>query len=257
MTEPLVVVTRPLAQAHELAARVTALGRQAVLFPLLDIQPLPDTTILHKALAELERYALVAFVSPNAIDAALAVRPDWPFDVPLAVVGEGSRAALARHGLTAERCTIYSPRNLERTDSETLLEELDLAALRGREVLIVRGETGRELLGDTLRAAGVRVTPVAAYRRTAPEWTAERRQELRCLLDSQNDWIVTSSEALRFLEQMVARLDDAQGVAKMQQQRLIVPHIRIADTARSLGFSHVHQSRSGDDGLIAALQSLS
>lgn len=257
MTESLVVVTRPQAQALDLARRVESSGRQVVVFPLLDILPLPDTAPLRQSLQNLERYALIAFVSPNAIDAAMAVRPDWPQTIPLAVVGEGSRAALAAHGLTAAHCTIYSPRNPDRTDSQTLLEELDLPALRGKQVLIVRGETGRELLGDALRAAGVHVSAVAAYRRMAPAFTAERRSELNRLLQGQNDWIVTSSEALRFLTQMVAQLDDEGSVAKMQQQRLIVPHVRIAETARSLGFPLVTLSRSGDDGLLAALQSLS
>jgi uroporphyrinogen-III synthase len=50
-------------------------------------------------------------------------------------------------------------------------------------------------------------------------------------------------------------LNEAEGVAKMQQQRIIVPHMRIAETARMLGFVNIVQSRSGDDGLIAALQS--
>jgi len=255
-TKPFVVITRPQAQAQELAQRVAAIGRSVTLFPLLDIFPLSDPAPLQKALREIERYALVAFVSPNAIDAAMAARSDWPLSVPLAVVGEGSRAALARHGLTDDRCTIYSPRNRDRTDSETLLEELDLDALRDKDVLIVRGETGRELLGDALREAGARVTTIAAYRREAPDLTPARIAELQHLLDGQNDWVVTSSEALRFLTQMVAQLEDEGGVAKMQQQRLIVPHVRIAEVAYSLGFSKVIQSRSGDDGLLAALQSL-
>ncbi len=194
------------------------------------------------------------FVSPNAIDAAFAARPNWPHHVPLAVIGEGSRASLARYGMTPENSTIISPVNPEHTDSQTLLEQLDLSALRGRDVLIVRGETGRELLGDALRAADVRVTTVAAYRRAAPEFTAARRSELKRLLCCQNDWIVTSSEALRFLVQMVAQLDEAEDVAKMQQQRIIVSHARIAETAQSLGFRNVTLTRSGDDGLLAALQ---
>lgn len=257
MTRPLVVITRPLAQAQELAQRTQLLGRSVALFPLLDILPLPDPAPLRAALRELERYALLAFVSPNAIDAALSVQPDWPVSVPLAVVGEGSRAALARHGLTADRYTIHSPRNRDRTDSETLLEELDLPSLAGKDVLIIRGETGRELLGDALRNANVRVTTVAAYRRQAPALTPAKRAELQHLLHGQNDWVVTSSEALRFWMQMVEQLDDAEGVAKMQQQRLIVPHVRIVEIAHSFGFSKIIQSRSGDDGLLAALQSLS
>lgn len=252
-----VVITRPAAQAEALAQRVVALGREVVLFPLLDILPLPDQAPLQQALAELERYALIAFVSPNAIDAAFAARPDWPHHLRLAVVGAGSLAALARHGITSENSTIFSPANHARTDSQTLLEVLDLPALQGREVLIVRGETGRELLGDALRAAGAQVRTVAAYRRAAPVFTAERRDELNGLLRCQSDWIVTSSEALRFLMQVVAQLEEADAVAKMQQQRIVVSHIRIAETAQSLGFQRIVCAASGDDGLLAALQSLS
>ncbi|HEY6774131.1 MAG TPA: uroporphyrinogen-III synthase [Oxalicibacterium sp.] len=257
---PSVVVTRPAAQADALAQRIAAIGRTPVLFPLLDILPLPDTVPLRAALADLDRYALIAFVSPNAIDAAFAARPDWPHGLQLAVVGDGSRAALERHGITPGNSTVFIPHDRERTDSQTLLEALDLPALRGKDILIVRGETGRELLGDALRAAGARVTPVAAYRRVMPAFTEQRRRELKRLLDGQNDWIVTSSEALRFLAQMVAQLDEknkGKAVAKMQQQRVIASHVRIAETAESLGFRDVVRSASGDDGLLAALQSLS
>lgn len=252
-----VVITRPLAQAGALAQRVTAIGRKAVVFPLLEILPLDDQEALRAALRELDRYALIAFVSPNAIDAAFAARPDWPWHIPLAVVGEGSRMALLRHGASTGNATIISPTDLDRTDSQTLLAELDLPALRGKQVLIIRGETGRELLGDTLRAAGIGVTPLAAYRRVSPEWNSARRSELKRLLSCQNDWIVTSSEGLRFLTEMVAQLDEAGSVAKMQQQRIIVSHVRIAETAQLLGFSNITLTRSGDDGLLAALQSCS
>jgi uroporphyrinogen-III synthase len=256
MPDP-VVITRPPAQADALMQRVQALGREAVLFPLLDIQPLPDRSALQETLRDLEQYALIAFVSPNAIDAAFAARPDWPHAIPLAVVGEGSRLRLAAHGVNADNATIFSPSDTARSDSETLLGELDLPALRGKRVLIVRGESGRELLRAALLAAGVEVATVAAYRRLAPVFDAARRAELKRLLHCHSDWIVTSSEALRILMGMVAQLDEAGSVAKMQQQRIIVPHVRIAETARLLGFGHITQTRSGDDGLIAALQSSS
>src|SRR3712207_5604492 len=95
-----VVITRPRGQAEALAQRVAALGRQAVLFPLLDILPLEDDAPLKAALAQLPDYAMAAFVSPNAIDAVFAAAPKWPRGLAFAVVGEGSRAALARHGIT-------------------------------------------------------------------------------------------------------------------------------------------------------------
>ena len=78
-----VVITRPLAQADALAQRVTELGRKAVIFPLLEILPLDDQETLRQALRELDQYALIAFVSPNAIDAAFQARPDWPWHIPV------------------------------------------------------------------------------------------------------------------------------------------------------------------------------
>lgn len=250
----LVIVTRPLAQATAFAERVAAIGRQALIFPLLDILPLADDTTLLGALADLNHYALVAFVSPNAIDAVMTRIASWPKSVPIAIMGEGSRAALAAHGIDDSSAKIISPRNTERTDSETLLDELDLPALRGRKVLIVRGETGRELLAERLTGAGCQIEQIAAYRRVAPVLTPDKRQTLQSLLDGEHDWIITSSEGLRILMDMVAQLQDATYVVKMQQQRIIAPHMRIAETARNAGFIHVDQTGSGDERLLAALQ---
>jgi uroporphyrinogen-III synthase len=255
---PTVVITRPLAQAEPLAKRLAAAGRRADVFPLLEISPIADPTHLRVVLQDLNRFAMVAFVSPNAVDAAFRYLPAWPPGVAIAVVGEGSRHALARHGVTVANATIFSPVDPVRTDSQTLLQVLDLEALRGKEVLIVRGETGRELLADALRDAGVQVTPVAAYRRAAPILDEARRMHLLQLLDSPNVWIVTSSEALRNLVEMVNSLSDGAALAKMQlqRQRLVVPHIRIGETAEMLGLHNVTLTGSGDEQLLAALQSI-
>jgi uroporphyrinogen-III synthase len=250
-----VVVTRPRAQAEPLARRIAAAGREVVVFPLLEIAPLDDTSALQAALAELDQFALAAFVSPNAIDAVFALRPAWPAQLPIAVLGEGSRAALARHGIAGDAYRVYVPVDPARSDSEHLLQALDLAALAGRKVLVVRGETGREVLPDALRAAGVDVETVAAYRRAVPDLTPDFAASLRALLAGPNDWIITSSEALRGLAGLVEQLDGGASVANLQRQRLIVPHARIAETASALGFTAVTLTGSGDERLLAALQS--
>ncbi|MDB5746900.1 MAG: uroporphyrinogen synthase [Massilia sp.] len=269
-----VVITRPRAQAEGLARAVAAIGRTPVVLPLLEIAPLADTSALQAALAGLEGYALVAFVSPNAIDAAFAHLPAWPQDWPkgwpkavsLAVLGEGSRAALARHGLVDGNATILGPLDPARSDSEHLLAALDLAALAGKRVLIVRGESGRELMADGFRAAGAEVVVVPAYRRSVPPLTAQLAAQLRSLLGTPNDWIITSSEALRglfaLLEELDAGLDsrvdprvDPCCVSQMRAQHVIVPHARIAATAAELGIARVTLTGSGDDRLLAALQS--
>ncbi|MCE3607025.1 uroporphyrinogen-III synthase [Massilia sp. P8910] len=250
-----VIITRPLAQAGALAEQVRALGREAVLLPLLEIAALDDQGPLKAALAGMHDCAMVAFVSPNAIDAAFAHIRVWPAWVSLAVLGEGSRAALERHGINDHTATIVSPRDPARSDSENLLETLDLAALAGQKVLIVRGESGRELMADGLRAAGVLVTTVAAYRRKVPALTPALAQQLCALMEGDNDWIITSSEALRGLVALVQEMGDPALVEKMQQQHLIVPHARIAETASSLGLGRLTLCGSGDERLLAALQS--
>lgn len=249
-----VVITRPLAQAESLARAVASIGRRPEVLPLLEIAPLADPSGLQAVLSGLDQYALAAFVSPNAIDAAFAHLEHWPPHVALAVLGEGSRAALARHGLDAGNATILGPSDPTRSDSENLLASLDLAALAGKQVLIVRGESGRELMADGFRAAGAEVTVVPAYRRSVPALTPELADRLRVLLDGQNDWIITSSEALRGLFDLLRQLGDPL-VEQMQQQHVIVPHARIAATAQALGLARVTLTGSGDERLLAAIQS--
>lgn len=250
-----VVITRPQAQAQALAQRLDQAGRRAVILPLLEIHPLPDQTQLRAALARLDTFALVAFVSPNAVDAAFAHIEHWPPAVALAVLGEGSRAALARHGISGDRYTIHSPPDPAFSDSEHLLAALDLQALAGREVLIVRGESGRELMADTLRQAGARVTAVPAYRRCVPALTPQLSAQLQQLLGAPHTWVVTSSEALRGLAQLAKTLHPDDFVARLQQQHFVVPHYRIEQSARALGLQQVTLTGSGDEAVFAALQS--
>jgi uroporphyrinogen-III synthase len=122
-------------------------------------------------------------------------------------------------------------------------------------VLIVRGESGRELMADRFRAAGAEVTLLPAYRRGVPALTAALAVQLAELLAGNNDWLITSSEALRGLARLAEQLDGPASVAKLQQQHLIVPHARIAETAAALGCHRVTLTGSGDERLLAALQS--
>lgn len=252
-----VILTRPIAQAEPLASRIRALGRDVELLPLLEIAPLPDQAPLRSALAALAQYQLAAFVSPNAIEAAFAHIPAWPAGLRAAVVGEGSRQALIAKGVPAG--WIASPADPAHSDTEHLLQALDLAALRGAKVLIVRGESGRELMADAFRAAGADVTVLPAYRRAVPQLTPALAARLAALAGDAGapgaDWIITSSEALRGLAGWLRQLNKLTIVATMQHHQLLVPHPRIAETARELGFQNVTLTGSGDERVLAALQS--
>ena len=252
-------MTRPVAQAAPLAQRLTELGYAVELFALQDIAALPEHSELHvtlqSVLANLGRYALAAFVSPNAIHAVFKNGLTWPPAVAIAVMGEGSRHALAEYGVDDSNATIISPSDPFRSDTETLLQNLDCDAFRGKQAVIFRSESGRELLADALLARGVGVDKVIAYQRLVPTLTAQTVHRLSELLGCSGIWIVSSSEALRTLEQMVRQALGAEAVVKMHQVNLWVSHQRIAQNAENSGFKQVQLIGSGDENLLLALQS--
>lgn len=258
MQAPAVIITRPPHQAQHLQALLEKAGRSTIVFPLFEIEPISENAALDQALRDLASFALVVFVSPNAVDAwfqRLASAWQWPAEVAIAVVGAASRQALLNYGIDDQHVRIFSPSNTERTDSETLLTELDLPALKSKKVLLVRADSGRDFLADALRDAQIEVQAITAYRRVTPTFDASKRQDLQTYLNAGCDWVITSSAVLKTLLNWCAQLDQPDAVAKMQQQHLFVPHFRIAEVASELGFKHIRLTASGDEKLLLALQS--
>ncbi|PKO84348.1 MAG: uroporphyrinogen III synthase [Betaproteobacteria bacterium HGW-Betaproteobacteria-11] len=240
-----IVVTRPRGQAAHLATRLMELGAEPVLFPVLEIRDLENIQPVLDVAIRLDQFDLAIFVSLNAIDKALATilpRRGWPASLPVVTIGKLSEQALARHGISR----VISP--ALRFDSEALLDLPELKNVAGKRVVIFRGEGGRDLLGDTLRARGATVEYVTCYRRLCPQadphpllarWEAGR-------LDAVT---LTSSEGVRNFFAMIGHL----GQAWLKKTPLFVPHARIADQARALGLQGIIVTAPGDEGLLAAL----
>ncbi|KAI3598634.1 Uroporphyrinogen-III synthase [Cupriavidus necator H850] len=279
MPSPTVVVTRPAGQSRQLTEALQAAGLDVLSFPLLAIGPAADDAPLRAALARLDTFALVVFVSPNAITYALdalagvqgASVAQWPAQVPVAVVGPASVAALAERGITPPACRVIAPAGAVangqgaddaapdaealRFDSEALWVRLDPAALAGKPVLIIRGNGGRDWLGDRLREAGAQVEAVEAYQRTLPEPSAMQWQAVRDNLRpgaAPHAWLITSSEAVRNLDALARQHLSPEEDAALRQVQCIAPHARIAEQALALGFPHVLRAAPGDAGLLAA-----
>jgi uroporphyrinogen-III synthase len=236
-----IVITRPREQAVGLVQRIAQLGGKPLLFPLLEITAVHDDQALHEQVSRLKQTDLAIFISPNAVRygmAAIRAEGELPASVKFATVGQGSAKALHSQGITH----VIAP--TERFDSEGLLALAELQSMAGNKVMIFRGDGGRELLGDTLRARGATVEYVTCYLRSKPAFDAG------ALLDSAPDVItVTSSEALTYLWEMF----DAQGRSGLAAMPLFVPHERIANAARQQGWQQVVITESGDDGLLSGL----
>lgn len=240
-----IVVTRPAGQATHLAQQLVALGAQPVLFPVLAISPVADTTPILDAAIRLDQYDWAVFVSPNAVEHALKVilaQRHWPASVRVATVGHSSEQALARHGIRE----VVAPQ--QRFDSEALLALPEFANVAGQRVVIFRGDGGRELFGDTLKARGAEVDYVTCYRRSKP--TLDPAPLLKLWQEGRLDAVtVTSSEGLRNLYEMVGKL----GQGWLRHTPTFVPHARIAEQARALGLHQVIETAPADAGLLAGL----
>ena len=275
-----IVVTRPREQATNLAQRIAQAGGRAILFPLLEVSPVLDSQSLRALIARLHEFNLAIFISPNAvrygmeaiITASKSLSPSQlssfnffplangtdvgstagegnvnvsseqynalPASLKIATVGQGSVRALRDYGVK----NVIAPQ--DRFDSEALLALPELKQIAGWRVVIFRGNGGRELLGDTLKARGVKVEYVTCYQRARPH------QDATMLLAANPDAItVTSSEALGYLWDML----DNVAKKRLAAVPLFVPHARIAEAAHKLGWSEVVLTDEGDDGLISGL----
>ncbi|MBV5325358.1 MAG: uroporphyrinogen-III synthase, partial [Rhodospirillaceae bacterium] len=241
-----VLVTRPAAQAGKLAELIAAQGGEPVLFPLLEISPAVDLSLLHETIPCLHDYAIVVFISPNAVDFSLPVilaqRP-WPTGVQAAAIGQSTVAQLATFGITE----VIAPTG--RFDSEALLDlpALQTGQVAGSKVLILRGDGGRELLAETLSERGAVVDCVSCYHRSAP---TDGMPVLSLLRNNQLDALtVSSSEGLRKLLTLL----DTETFARLRILPVFVPHQRIADVAADLDLQVVVLTGPADAGIIEGL----
>jgi uroporphyrinogen-III synthase len=236
-----IVVTRPQDQAKVLAQRITSLGGNAILFPLLEIEPVADSRQLFNLIARLVDFDLAVFISPNAVQhgmAAIQSVGEIPKRLLIATVGQSSARALHSAGVN----DVIAP--IDGSDSEALLDMSQLQNVQNWKIVIFRGDGGRELLGDTFKTRGAEVEYVTCYRRSKPAL------DIATLLLRKPDAItVSSSEALTYLRDMLNEADQRHILAVP----LFVPHARIAEKAQILGWQNVIQTASGDDGVVSGL----
>lgn len=240
-----VLVTRPAAQAAATARAIEAAGGEARCFPLIEITPAADLSALEALMADLDRFALAFFVSPNAVSHALdylLARRAWPPGLRVAGVGQGTARALAACGFP----DVIVPSSGFDSEAVLALPEFSRAAVEGREVVIFRGDGGRELLAEELRARGARVRCVSCYRRLSPAGGAARllAEAAECEVLS-----LSSSEAVgKLLALCGGTLPEA-----LAALPVLASHPRIAAAAQAAGFREVLACPPGDQGLVAGL----
>lgn len=244
-----ILVTRPLPQGEELVSRLRALGRVAWSFPLIEFTPGRELAALPRQLAALGADDLLFALSQHAVEFAharlLQESQCWPSDP--AYFSIGRTTALALHTVSGKN--IRYP--LDREISEVLLQLPELQNIAGKKALILRGNGGRELLGDTLRDRGAEVTFCECYQRCAKYYDGAE-EAMRWQSRGVTTLVVTSGEMLQQLWSLIPQWYREQWLLHCS---LIVVSERLALQARELGWQDIQVADNADnDALLRALQ---
>jgi len=237
-----IVITRPARQSAGLAQQIAALGGKPVMFPAIVILPPADRSALDRAQRDLAQYDYAVFVSANAVEYGVGDPASWPEHLVALAPGPGTTTALAAVGIGKVRMPATT------MDSEGLLALPELADVKGKRIVIYRGGGGRDLLGDSLAGRGAQIDYVDCYRRAKPHGdfgtvaAAWRAGEIDALT-------LTSTEGLDNLWELFDQLSRPSIAATPT----FVPHPRIAERARVLGFGRVLVTAPTDAGLLASL----
>ena len=240
-----VLVSRPAKQSAPLLKMIRQQGGTPLSLPMIDVEAVPDTEkVMH--IDNLADYDYVIFASVNAVD----------FFLPLLIPGKGigEETALVAIGRATAQCLAQKlrpativPSENQTFNTENLLQHPELVEIQGKQILLVKGEGGRQLLAETLRARGAEVTEAIVYRRIRLEYEHQVLQETIDVVD------LLTATSIEILQNLCVQFADWS--VRLYQLPLIVISERIAHQARSRGFRHVLVTQQADDqAIVKSLQ---
>lgn len=233
-----VLVARPEHKGQALVASLQAAAINAQHCALFCYQAV-EKPFLCKSLLTFDDNAKLIFVSVAAVEYANDILPcaAWCYQQVFAV-GQATQDKLAELGINA-----ISP---EQQDSEGLLQIKALEDVNGDNVVIVRGDSGRELIFKTLLQRGANVVYAQSYQRV---WATPPMQNINHWYEKKVNCIVTTSVAI--LENMLALLlTDKKLNAENHWKKScywLVASERIAERAKALGLNRVINAQSADN----------
>jgi uroporphyrinogen III methyltransferase/synthase len=244
-----VLITRARHQVDPFRRELVDLGASVIEIPTLEIQPMPTDERVRKAIASLDRTALVIFASANAVDIFFRMLLETGGDAralhasKLCAIGQETAESMETRGLRPELVT-------SEYTAEGLAKALEGWEMQGMRVLVPRAEVARDVLPSLLAKRGAEVEILPVYRAMCPP---DASAMLLRLFDAEGVDVITftsSSTVANFVrafpdDRLPAVLGDAE-VACMGPVT--------ADTARKLGLQVAIVAREyTTHGLVQAI----
>jgi len=244
-----ILVTRPAKQTGPLCSLIEKSGGVAMRLPTIDLQAPDDPGQVEQICKRLTEFQIAIFVSRNAVDWAFDLfidKADIPAGLAIMAIGTGTAEQLKQRGIS-NVCFAKGSAN-----SEAFLELSGFQAdvVKDKQIIIFRGQGGREVLADGLRKRGAQVRYAEVYRRVQPRHDEDIIHKL--WIDTPPDVIVvTSNEGLQNLFNMTAVDDHKQ----LLRTPLVSIGKRMSGLADQLGFSRlpVVARETSDQGLLESV----
>ncbi len=232
-----ILVTRPAHQAENLCNLIIENNGIPICFPTLEIVPL----ILKSD--EIEQNITYAdwfiFTSTNAVRCYCSQLDDAKMhnvkNKLCLAIGKATAHALKTVGLNVDLMPEHG------YNSEALLDLAALQNVNKKNVVIIRGENGRETLAETLKNRGAIVNYQDVYKREIPQIDHTK------MLHQMPDFItITSGEAIQNLVKMLPETQHN----LLKKIPLIVVSERIQTIANNLGFERILLAQMPSDDAI-------
>lgn len=235
------LITRPAGKADNLLASLDDAYVQYLYQPLITTAAV---TLKTQDLQHLQQADIVIFVSVSAVSCLQQQCENLQISGQLFAVGQTTASALQRW----LSCDVIVP---EDQRSEGLLQLPQLQNVAGKQVVVVRGNAGRELIKQGLTARGASVRYVQSYKRVplpldgtllCQQW---QLAGIRCI-------VATSNEILQQLFSLVP----SEHQHWLKQCDWIVVSPRMQDSALALGITADNitvADNANDSALLAAI----
>lgn len=239
------LITRPEEQGRQLAKTLANEGYQCVCQPFFDYQANASSQDIATIL---DSYYLpiVVFVSVASVEFFAKCYPitQWQVSTIIAV-GQATKKAIQALGIN----NVVSP---TQQDSDGVLALTELENVKDKNIIIVRGDGGRELIADTLVARGANVQYIESYQR---HWFELSSTEVEKWQDENINCVIITSNAL--LESVVELLNSDTKIALNYWKNTclwIVASERLVEKAHCLGLKNVICAYGASDtALLAAI----
>jgi uroporphyrinogen-III synthase len=210
----------------------------------MSIEPAEDLAAAKDIMRNIAGYQLVIFISPNAVKYGLHLidQKELSHNARICAVGKGTERELAEAGVSVG----VMPDGT--FDSESLLAMPELNEVSGERILIVRGNGGRMLLGNTLRERGAKVEYAEVYSRNISSIDPGP-----LVANWEREVDIVTATSCGILENLFSLVGD-EGKDALSATPLVVVSERIGDLAKKFGCRKVILAEeASDQGLVSAI----